>query len=469
MSVASPAFLGLVFPAMLLLVVAARGLRGAVAAEIALCALSTLFYTSANIAYLPLLFGSTLANWYAARSIGAEVRPVAKRRLLITAITINVLVLGFFKYMHLIPLSPSLPEAVRSPSFPLGLSFFTLTQIMFLVDVYEKLITPPPLRSFAAFVSFFPTITAGPLVRYRRFASELPKLGSVCDMSTRLVQGGMLVLVGLFKKVVLADSVAFIADRGYQSIELLGTVDAWITGTAYALQMYFDFSGYSDIAFGLAYLLGVEIVQNFNAPFRAPNLSAFWQRWHISLSSFITTYLYTPILKRLGRPSVRTSAVATFIAMAIAGLWHGATLPFVLFYVFHGSGLAVFQYWKRSKRRMPELAGVSLTLAFCIVTFAVSRSPDIGGVASILSAMFVPSYGAGGFQLLSEISPVDVQYIFVPCILAPVLALAGPTSWELAQRMRPGFTAAVAAGVVAAVSGLFVITGVGSGFIYQTF
>lgn len=469
MSIASPAFLAVVFPAILVFVVLARGRRGATAAEYALCLASLAFYAIEQAAHLPLLLVSILLNWRVARSISAEDIQTHRKRILIGAISANVLVLAFFKYVHLLPFAESIPETLRSPRFPLGLSFFTLTQVMFLVDVYEKLISPPPLCSFVAFVSFFPTITAGPLLRYRRFAAELPNLAGATEIGTRIAQGGMLVLMGVAKKVVIADSVAFVTNRGYESLHELGTVDAWITGTAYALQMYFDFSGYSDIAFGLAFILGVEIVQNFNSPFRAPNLSNFWQRWHISLSSFITTYLYTPVLKSLGRPTLATSAIATLLAMTIAGLWHGATVPFVLFYVLHGSGLTVFQYWKRSKRRMPEFAAVSLTLAFCIVTFAVSRAPGLSGVGTIVSAMFLPSAGAADFALLGGLRPIDLQYVAVPCALAPILALVGPTSWELAQRFRPGLPTVFVAGAVAVACALFVITGVPSGFIYRTF
>jgi D-alanyl-lipoteichoic acid acyltransferase DltB (MBOAT superfamily) len=469
MSVASPAFLVAVFPVILLLVIAARGLRGGGAAELILILVSVAFYATGNAAHLPLLLGSILGNWYAARRIAGSDSAESRRRALVLAIGANIILLAFFKYAHLLPLPADVPAALRAPAFPLGLSFFTLTQVMFLVDVYEQLITPPPLRSFAAFVSFFPTITAGPLLRYRRFSAELPKLAGATDIGSRIAQGGLLIAIGLFKKVVIADSAAIVANRGYASLDALGTLEAWLTGAAYTMQMYFDFSGYSDIAFGLAFILGIEIVQNFDVPFRSSNLSAFWQRWHISLSSFITTYLYTPILKRLGRPSIRTSAVATFIAMTIAGLWHGATMPFVLFYVLHGTGLAVYQYWKRSKRKMPEYPAVALTLLFCILTFAVSRAPGLDGVGTILSAMLVPKGGAPGFDLLGGINPIDLQYIALPCLAAPVLALAGPTSWSLAQRARPGIPTALAAGAVASVSALFLITGVASSFIYQTF
>ena len=319
--------------------------RSARAAQSWILLASLVFYSWDRPADLLLLLASIAFNWAIATALASSATaPTRRRQLFAVGLSANVVLLGVFKYANAVSagLGTLLGHdfADLNLGFPLGISFFTLTQIMYLVDCYEGLVPSNSLFNHATFVSFFPNVTAGPLIRAKLFIGQLGMLAEPLNRDERLTRSAALVTIGLFKKVVLGDSFAQIARAGFANVGALSTLGAWLTMLSGTFEMYFDFSGYSDMAFGAAGLLGVTIVRNFNAPFRAVTISDFWRRWHISLSQFITTYLYTPLLRLMGRASIHKSALATLLAMAITGLWHGAAWTFLLFYTMHGAGLA---------------------------------------------------------------------------------------------------------------------------------
>lgn len=245
---------------------------------------------------------------------------------------VNIAFLGSFKYVNLFLRGIA---ALHRPKFtlpdwdfPLGISFFTLIQVMYLVDTAQGLNGANSLFDHATFVSFFPYVTSGPLALAR---AVVPQFKTFTLPGTRFelaCRGLYLFTLGLTKEVVFADSFARIADAGFGSQQSFSTLEAWIFSLASTFQIYFDFSGYSDMALGSAWMLGIEIPQNFNAPYLSRSISEFWQRWHISLSNFITNYLYTPILRAMGTATLRTSVIAILLAMGIVGLWHGPAWTF---------------------------------------------------------------------------------------------------------------------------------------------
>jgi len=444
------------------------------AAQLLILGASLAFFASDRLAYLPLLVLSVAFNWGVSRQMASPgITPRSRKALFITGLVANVAFLCVFKYANAVAVGIGLVtgRAIPLPNweFPLGISFFTITQVMYLVDCYEKLVPANSLLDHATFVSFFPNITAGPLVRAKLFAGQLGKIGGQLDRDDRLVRGLMLLAIGLFKKVVLADSFARIANAGYANVGSLSTLETWLTALAYTFQMYFDFSGYSDMAFGAARLSGIELVRNFNAPYRAVNISDFWQRWHISLSTFITTYLYTPIARSMGRVTVHTSALATLIAMTIAGLWHGASWTFLLFYAMHGFALAAYQYWKRSKRKLPRPLAMVLTFAFVNLCFVVFRAPDVMTALHVARGL-LPSANLLGFSNLADaLTGTDSALVVLPIIIGSIAAFAGPTSDEFAAGFRPSRRFALGTSALVLAAFVFMIAGSGSGFIYRAF
>ena len=389
LSVNSFAFLLLFLPATLALVAFARTRLGEGAAKVVLLGASLLFYSFAGLPSLALLLTSVTVNWLVVRSLSQrDANPAFRKRLFLLALTANVGTLCVFKYAAavsvLVRSEFGWPARVPELGFPLGLSFYTLTQVMYLVNCYEGIFRPLRWIDLMSFVSFFPNVTAGPLLKAKLFFSEIPRIGERVRANERVTFAAILICLGLAKKVVLGDSFARLASAGYASVGGLSTLEAWVFSLAGTFEIYFDFSGYSDIAFGSAVLLGLTLTRNFNVPFRAASISEFWQRWHISLSEFITTYLYTPVLRSMGRATLGKSAFATIIAMLIAGVWHGASWSFVLFGLLHGVALALFQVWKRKKRPMPKPLAVLVTFAFVNAAFVTVRAGSLPDALEML-------------------------------------------------------------------------------------
>jgi alginate O-acetyltransferase complex protein AlgI len=327
---------------------------------------SLVFYGLRAPASLPVLLASILFNFAMGRVLASKdadrnaASSKARRRLLLfVGVGANLVLLGYFKYFaHL----------------PLGISFFTLMQVMYLVDVYEQLIGSSSLLEHSLSAAFFPTVTMGPLLRVGPWRTQLHSDAAGAPSGLAIGQAIALFSIGLFKKVVLADGCARLADAGFASPATLSMLEGWASSVAYALQLYYDFSGYSDMALASALVLGINIPVNFNSPYRSRSMVEFWRRWHISLSSFITTYLYTPIVRAFRKVTFGRAMFATFVAMVIAGVWHGSTWFFVLFGAMHGVGLVVNQVWKRTKRKLPDKLAWVLTLVYLDLTFIVFRA-----------------------------------------------------------------------------------------------
>jgi D-alanyl-lipoteichoic acid acyltransferase DltB (MBOAT superfamily) len=445
------------------------------AAQVWMVALSLGFYAAAGVSYVPLLLGSAAFNWAIGRGLGStSLRHTARKRLLVAGLSADVLVLCVVKYtgFFLETLGSIAGTHFAAPrwAFPLGVSFFTLSQVMYLVDCYENLVPPNSALDHLTFVSFFPNVTAGPLERVKHFVSQLGDIGSPNGRNERLARGVALMAMGLFKKVVIADSFAHIANAGWAQVGALSTAGAWLTSLAYTFDLYFDFSGYSDMAFGIARLLGISLVYNFNAPYRSLTISEYWQRWHISLSKFITTYLYTPILRSMGRVDVHKAALAAVLAMTIAGFWHGPAWTFVLWGLLQGSGIATYQYWKRRKRPLPRLLANVVTFAFVNLTMIVFRAPSVGAAFRVARLLLPSQHLMGVSNILGAIAGSPMPTMLPAVAFGTVAAFAGPTSTEIAERLRPSYPAAAGIAVAFAVSFVYIaVAGGGSDFAYRVF
>lgn len=442
MSLSSIQYLLLFLPLAVLVVGLARARGSTVTVQASLLALSLVFVGLDSALSAALLVVSVGANWTFARLLTTDgVRERTRTMIATGGIATNVAVLALFKYRGLHALSTVLPmpsALANLTTIPLGLSFYTITQVMYVVDCYQGVIRTQSALSYASFATLFTNVTAGPILRWRHYVASIPTLGargasgSTTDASTAI----LLIGFGLLKKLALGNTFAEMRRIGFENPAALTIPDAWISVIAGTFEVYFDFSGYSDIAMGSAMLLGFPIKRNFDAPFRSSSISEFWRRWHISLSEFITTYLYTPILRRLGKVSLAKSAVASVLAMLIAGLWHGATWNYLLFGLLHGVALAAYQYWKKAKRPLPDAVGVPLTFVYVAIAFALVHAADLSSFGAMIGRLVTGPLD-GRSVIVEHLRQQSLDRLYLPPVLVgSVVAFAGPTAEECARRVR---------------------------------
>ena len=330
------------------------------AARCWLMAASLTFYAWWNPIHLPLLLGSIVVNYRLARRVGDErVDTRSRRRLMAWGVVANVGALAWFKYLDFVLRSTlgTLGYEVEPSGImiPLAISFFTFQQTAYLVDAYKE---PGRTRSFmdyALFVTFFPQLVAGPIIHHDELMPQLASDEPYRARMSNLSVGMTMFVLGLFKKVVIADEIAQWPDAVFGAAargEAPTTVEAWIGMIGFTMQVYFDFSGYSDMALGLARMFGLRLPMNFDSPLKATGISEFWRRWHMTLSRFLKQYVYVPLGgSRAGRGRGYLNLVIT---MLVSGIWHGAAWTFVAFGLVHGIYLVVQQLWSRRFRLKPD-------------------------------------------------------------------------------------------------------------------
>jgi D-alanyl-lipoteichoic acid acyltransferase DltB (MBOAT superfamily) len=338
---------------------------------------------------------------------------------------------------------------------------------MFLVDRHQGVTEKPRFLDYALFVSWFPYSVAGPITRWKDVIPQFPKQQPRLQ-DENLTRGTTLFVLGLAKKVIISSAFAPWADTGFEHPGGLGLLGAWMATASFALQLYFDFSGYTDMARGAALLLNVELPENFANPFRALSITEYWQRWHISLTNFITNYIYTPIL-RARRPTFRRAMFATIVTMTIAGIWHGAAWGYALFGLWHGVGLAIHKAWLKRKTSMPDACAWCLTAAFVLVGFAFFRAQSPGDAWAVIRSMFAPAYLVGPtFAAMAS----DRQPARLLAVLIGVGLLFYPaTASRLAARLpkRPKLRLAAALAICLFVCLLYMNSRPTTEFIYRQF
>lgn len=422
--------------------------------QLVLLAASYFFYMSWIPQYGLLLLVLTTVNYLFGLGIHAwRYKPWA-RSIFFLGITSNLLCLAYYKYadfflenfcalLSSLGMQISVFRALESSSqniiLPLAISFFTFEFIHYLYDIHKKADTPinDPLEFFL-FAAFFPSQIAGPIKRYQDFIGKIRQNPSFD--SERFNSGLALVIQGLFKKVAIADNLAVIANHGFTQHQSLGGVESWITVMAFTMQIYFDFSGYTDMGRGSSRMLGIELPKNFNLPYLASDIADFWKRWHISLSSWLKDYLYIPLGgNKCSKPRKEFNLLVT---MLLGGLWHGAAWHFVLWGAAHGMGLIIFHRYRDLVKKLTRLqrfhqtvpgkiVSTSSTLIFVAMTWVLFRAETVPQAFSILSQMIFLNQSSDLFALeevlVSSIAPYSLGlYLVYAMLFTPKLAAFRP-------------------------------------------
>jgi alginate O-acetyltransferase complex protein AlgI len=400
-------FLFLYFPLVVLgFFVLAR--RGKTLAAGWLAGASLFFYGWWNWAYIPLLLGSVLFNYWAGWRIGHASGP-ARRRWLAFAVTLDLALLAYFKYADFFIAGANRLGGLNLPALhailPIGISFFTFTQIAFLVDTSQGKVAEYRFVHYLLFVTYFPHLIAGPVLHHSEMMPQFDRDAAYRPSAANAAVGLSIFALGLAKKVLVADNLAPHAGFFFDSADTPTLLLAWGGVLAYSFQLYFDFSGYSDMAIGLSRVFGIGLPLNFNSPYKAASITEFWRRWHMTLSRFLRDYLYIALGgNRHGAARRHANLMAT---MALGGLWHGAGFNFIVWGCLHGAYLMVNHAWAglAARWRLPaggragRLAGAALTFAAVCVAWVFFRAADVGRAATIVQGMF----GAYGVTLPESI------------------------------------------------------------------
>ena len=399
------------------------------AQNLLLIAASLVFYGYFNVSYLLLIAASILVNYLLALAIQNGRRQQLVKLCFVVGVLFNVLLIGYFKYYDFFIENINFlfrgSFALKHLLLPLGISFFTFQQLSFLVSVYKKEEQVEDFISYCVFVLFFPQLVAGPIVLYSEMIPQFKDESRCRFDSDNLARGIYMFCIGFFKKAVVADTLALFVDNGYAQSSL-GLAAAWAVSLCYTLQIYFDFSGYSDMAIGLGKMFNIDLPWNFLSPYQSESFTVFWRRWHITLGRALSSYIYKPLGgSRRGRARTFLNTMATFL---ISGLWHGAAWTFVLWGGIHGLFVAGEKLLGDRLERVPKALRVGLTFLLVNVLWVLFRAESFSQAGMVYSGML--SFGSLNLGQLAALvldnsfdfpTIVDIAYLF--SLLAVLLAV----------------------------------------------
>lgn len=396
-------------------------------------AASLLFYAWGAPKFLPVVLGLGIVDYYISHRIAAanEV-PATQRRakvLLALGVTMHLSVLAYFKYSNffvgqindLVGMFGLEPFQWTKVILPIGISFITFEEISYLCDVYRGDARPARrLSHYVLFLTLFPHSIAGPIFRWKDLEAQLESRTHSWELAR---SGFERFAIGLAKKVLIADSVGVIADGVFaMPAGQLSPMLAWLGAVAYAVQIYFDFSGYSDMAIGLGRLIGFRFKENFNRPYVSASVTEFWTRWHISLSSWLRDYLYIPLGGN--RKGQRRALINLMIVFGLSGLWHGSAWTFVIWGVVHGSFVTIERLLGDRRDRIPKVLQHAMTLAIVVIAWVFFRATSAGHAFDIIGAMFGVAAGEPG-PARAELMPHFAQFALIlgiAIVLVPIVA-----------------------------------------------
>jgi len=405
-------------------------LRSTQARYIWLAVTGYVFYAYWDARFCLLMLFSTLVSYFAGVALLRWDTDARRRKLcMVIPIVVDLSLLGFFKYTNFLldtvadvsrAFGGDPPVRHLNVILPIGISFYTFHTISYIVDSYRRVIKPTRnFFEFAAYVSLFSQLVAGPIVRFRQIEADLENIGTT-SRTQWIPIGIRFFVIGLVEKVIVADSLAAFVDPALASYHTLSTAATWLAMLGYSFQLYFDFSGYSTMAVGLGYLFGLRIPQNFNSPYKALDPSDFWKRWHISLSTVMRDYLYIPLGgNREGEAKTYRNLMIT---MLLGGLWHGASWNFVIWGGYHGVLLLTYRRFASSWDRLPAIVRQLAMFLFAVVGWVFFRATTMTMAMAMLGRMFVPVAG--------QLEPAAA--LAIPLVLVAALwAMVGPNAFEM--------------------------------------
>ena len=418
---------------------------------------SLLFYSWWNIVYLPIILLSIIFNFFIGKLLWnkKELKKITRKQLLIFGIVCNVGLLCYFKYVDFFIINLNfiggLDIQLLTLTLPLAISFFTFQQIAYLVDSFKRETQDYDFLNYTVFVTFFPQLIAGPIVHHKQMMPQFTNFKNK-DMNYRNIGLGLYIFsIGLFKKVVIADTFSIWSTAGFDASTNLNMLEAWVTSLSYTFQLYFDFSGYTDMAVGAALFFNIVLPINFNSPYKAINIQDFWRRWHITLSRFLRDYIYIPLGgNQKGESRVYYNIMITFL---LGGLWHGAGWTFIFWGFLHGISLLAHRIWGKIGFKISKSLSWFITFNFVNITWVFFRAKEWEDAMKVLTGMFgfngikLPnflekvSYISKSFNVefadLSNIKGNDLTYVWL--ILGFIIVLLFNNSYQKMTSFKMGY------------------------------
>lgn len=396
---------------------------------------SLFFYGWFNIKYLPIIIVSILINFAIGKGIKKEDK--YKKIYFIIGATFNVGLLCYFKYYDFfvenINVLFKTNWTLKHLLLPLGISFFSFQQLSYLIDVYKGETKDYSLLNFSLFVTFFPQLIAGPIVLHSEIMPQFDDKEKQRLNWDNIASGIFMFSIGFFKKLVIADSFAVWATNGFDSTASLTFYQGWFVSLAYTMQIYFDFSGYSDMAVGIGKIFNIDLPANFLSPYKSTSISEFWRRWHITLGRALSTYVYKPLGgNRKGRVKTYINLLLTFL---VSGLWHGAAWTFVFWGLLHGIASVIDRLFRDNNWKINKYVSWFLTFMFVNCAWVFFRAATFERAFEILKAMFsIPSGGAFNMAgIITNGSIIIIGLVYILLVISLVVTLSFKNTYELAE------------------------------------
>ena len=446
---------------------------------------SLLFYGFWKPIFVPLLLISIIVNFAVGSAlIGRAPGGLQKKSIIIAGLCFNIGLLGYFKYTNFFIQNINLlfgsdigPMKIL---LPLGISFYTFLQISFIVDCYRGKITEIDPTQYLLFVTFFPKLLQGPITTHQEMASQFSNPGTWKINYENLARGLLLLAIGLIKKMVIADNLAIWANTGFDRAPVLNFFEAWFAALSFIFQVYFDFSGYSDIAIGIALMFNIRLPLNFNSPYKATDIQDLWRRWHITFQRFMRDYVYISLGgSRMGEARLYFNLIITFI---IGGFWHGAGWGFIFWGALNGVALIIHRLWRKTGIVMNDHLARAVTFLFFLFSGIYFRATTLKDAFKVHRGMlgfegfavpeklkglpFLKPLGVETGNWLVHLGPKEYYFIYL-ILFSTVIIFFTKNSMELTEKMRPSVRWALFAGLLLGV-GILHLTQV-SEFIYANF
>lgn len=383
------------------------------AAQLFLLVMSLWFYGYFNLSYLGIILSSIVVNYLFSLIFAHLKQSTWRKVVLAVALIANVGVLFYFKYFDFFMVNVSMmigaDYTLKNILLPLGISFFTFQQLSYVIDCYHEEVPQYGFLQYASFVCFFPQLIAGPIVTHDELVPQFMDESKKPVNWDNMARGMYMFALGLGKKVLIADVFGIAVNWAFGNIDILDSTNAFLSMLAYTLQIYFDFSGYCDMAIGIGQMMNIDLPLNFRSPYKALTIADFWSRWHMTLTRFFTKYIYIP-LGGSRRGTIRTY-VNTLVVFLISGIWHGANWTFILWGVLHGVAMVLCKAFRKVLDRIPKGLNWLMTFLFVNAAWVLFRADSVSDAAAFLGKLVCMDFGPVSGYILAAFKQTELEYV----------------------------------------------------------